>query len=226
MRCPSCGADSPKNIRFCTECGSAIQDSEENKEKLVGFSSRINDPMFSKYIKNTKRWALIFAFVLAFIVVVSFYLYGEISSEMENPEAVSIGMGIGGMFIGIAMLKSTGINNSITWDGLVVDKKIERKRRKRHSGNDMYWETYTLYTVFIRSSSGKIHTSSAEDDDTVFNYYQNGDMVRHHGSLNSYEKYDKSKDDIIFCNACASLNDIRDDTCFRCRCPLLKGGNT
>lgn len=222
MLCPKCGADSPQSIRFCTVCGSAIQDSEENNKKKVGFSSQINDPAFSKYLKNTKRWAFIFACVLALIVVVSFYIYGETSSEMKNPEAIFIGLGIGGMFIGIAMFKSSGINNSITWDGLVVDKKIEKKRRKRHSGNDIYWQNYIVYTIFIRSDSGKMHTSSTEDDDTVFNYYQNGDKVRHHGGLKSYEKYDKSKDDIIFCNACATLNDIRDDTCFRCRCPLLK----
>ena len=53
-------------------------------------------------------------------------------------------------------------------------------------------------------------TKSAEDDDTVFNYYQIGDKVRHHGGLNSIEKYDKSGDEIIFCNACTYLNDIKD----------------
>jgi len=63
---------------------------------------------------------------------------------------------------------------------------------------------------------------TAEDDDTVYNYYQTGDRVRHHGGLNSFEKYDKSQDDIVFCNACASLNDINDEYCFRCNCPLLK----
>lgn len=189
---------------------------------MIGFSARIHDPAFAKYIKNTKVWAFMFAFILALIAVVSFFIYGETSSEMDNPEALFIGLGIGGMFIAIALLRITGISRSSAWDGLVVDKKIEKKRRKRYSGNDYYWEKYTLYTVFIRSDSGKIHTISADDDDTVFNYYQVGDKVRHHKSLNSYEKYDKSKDTIIFCNACASLNDIQNDNCFRCHCPLLK----
>jgi len=226
MRCSHCGADSSENIKFCTECGSAIGDLVNNtadvQENLIGFSSRINDPAFARYIKNTKHWALMFAFILALIVVVSFFIYGETSSEMDNPEALFIGLGIGGMFIAIAMFQIAGINRSSTWDGVVIDKKIEQKRRKRHSDNDYYWEQYTLYTVCIRSDSGKIHTSSADDDDTVFNYYQIGDRVRHHKGLNSYEKYDKSKDAIIFCNSCASLNDIREDTCFRCHCPLLK----
>ncbi|HCF70082.1 MAG TPA: hypothetical protein DER33_00560 [Syntrophomonas sp.] len=141
---------------------------------------------------------------------------------IDNPEALLIGLGIGGMFLAIALFQSIG-RRSTTWDGVVVDKQIEEKRRKRHSGdNDYYWEQYTLFTVIIKRDDGKIYTKSAEDDDTVFNYYQIGDKVRHHGGLNSIEKYDKSGDDIIFCNACASLNDIKDDYCFRCKCPLLK----
>ena len=63
---------------------------------------------------------------------------------------------------------------------------------------------------------------TAEDDRTVFDYFQVGDRVRHHAGLNSYEKYDKSHDSIIFCNACATLCQISDDVCWRCKCPLLK----
>jgi len=88
--------------------------------------------------------------------------------------------------------------------------------------NDYYWEDYEQFTVFIRSENGKIHTITAENDDTLYNYYQIGDKVTHHAGLNSFEKYDKSQDMIIFCNACATLNDIRDDYCYRCECPLLK----
>ena len=52
--------------------------------------------------------------------------------------------------------------------------------------------------------------------------YHIGDRVRHLAKLNSYEKYDKTKDSIIFCIACGTLCDIADDTCCRCKCPLLK----
>jgi hypothetical protein len=76
--------------------------------------------------------------------------------------------------------------------------------------------------VVIKKDDGKTYTQSSEDDDTVFNYYQIGDKMRHHGGLNTFEKYDKSNDEIIFCNACAYLNDIKDDYCVKCKCPLLK----
>jgi len=227
MLCPHCGVDSGKSVRFCINCGSAIPQTAEKekpvRKELIGFSPLIKDPAFAGYIKNSKRWSYLFASILALAAIVGFYTYGETSSEMDNPEALYIGLGIGGMFLAIALFQSIGRNRSTTWDGVVVDKQIENKRRKRHSGNnDYHWEEYTLFTVSIKRDDGKMHTRSAEADDTVFNYFQIGDKVRHHGGLNSIEKYDKSGDDIIFCNACAYLNDIKDDCCIKCKCPLLK----
>jgi hypothetical protein len=202
------------------------------KKGSIGYSEKINDPAFEKYIKNSNRWSLYFALIIAVIAIAGFFIYGESSSDMDNPEALFIGLGIGGMFIAIAVIQIIKRKSSKTWDGEVVDKKTEKKKRKRYTnsytdgdGNrheDYYWEDYILYTVFICSDSGRMHTISAEDDDTVYNYYKIGDRVRHHGGLNSYEKYDKSVDEIIFCNACASLNDISDDYCHRCNVPLLK----
>ena len=225
MICPRCGLNSEKNLRFCTGCGGAMPEQAEkegpDRRNLTGFSERIHDPAFARYVKNTKRWAFIFMSALAVIAVSGFYIYGETSPEMDNPEALYIGLGIGGMFMAMALLQSIN-RKSVTWDGVVADKQIERKRRKRGSGNDQYWQPYTSYTIYFKRDDGRIITSSHEDDDTVFNYYQIGDKVRRHGGLNSYEKYDKSKDDIIFCNACAYLNDIRDDFCVKCKCPLLK----
>jgi len=226
MICPNCGADSIKNIKFCTECGSSLQGSEEKREpessSLVGFSPLINDPAFAKYMRNTKVWSFTFSAILAVIAIVGFYIYGETSSEMENPEALYIGIGIGGMFLLIALFQTIGRSRSKNWDGVVIDKKIEKKRRKRKSGNNEYWVNYNLYRVVFKTDSGKILEQSVEDDDTRYNYYQISDKVRHHKELNSIEKYDKSGDSIIFCSACSSINDINDDKCFRCSCPLLK----
>ncbi len=185
-----------------------------------GYSPKIDDPAMAMYVRDTKRWSAIFSLIIAAVAVAGFYVYGETSSEMENPEALYIGIGIGCMFILIAFFQIAGRNRSVTWDGIVVDKTIKNKSRydKYQSG----WNEYLEYTVSVQADNGKIHYISAEDDDTLYNYYQIGNRVRHHKGLNSYEKQDKSNDEIIFCNACASLNDINDDYCFRCKCPLLK----
>jgi hypothetical protein len=186
------------------------------------YSSKISDPSFTKYIKNTNQWAAIFAVILATAAIVGFYIYGETSAEAENPEALFIGMGVGGMFLLIALYSTLQRKRSKTWDGTVVDKKIKKKSKNVGSGEDDHWVSYLEYTVVIRSDTGKTVKLTAEDDNTKYNYYKVGDKVRHHKGLNTFEKFDKTGDSIIFCNACASLNDIQDDVCFRCKCPLLK----
>jgi hypothetical protein len=236
--CINCGAKINENAIFCSSCGTAVGVQSNQAPQpgnmggpavqgtsCVGFSPRISDPAFAKYLKNTNRYAAIFSIILAIIAVVGFTIAGETSSEMDNPESMYIGFGIGGMFLLIALFTILGRKKSKTWDGTVVNKTVKNKHRKQNSGsdtNDYYWVDYREYTVYIQEDNGKKHKIRHEDNDTVYNYYQIGDRIRHHGRLNTYEKYDKSRDSIIFCNACASLNNINDDYCFRCKCPLLK----
>lgn len=227
MICRKCGTPVTEGAELCTRCadtGPAEQQGQSPaNNSLIGFSSKINDPMFAAYIKNSNRWSLLFASILAASAIIGFYIYGENSADMDNPQALYIGLGIGGMFICIALYQIIARGRSTTWDGIVVDKKVEKKRRRRDAGNnDYYWDDYTEYTVVIRSEWGKTKVLCAEDDDTAYIYYQIGDRVRHHKGLNSFEKYDKSRDSIIFCSACSTLNDINSDHCHRCHCPLLK----
>ncbi len=253
MFCSKCGSQMADGVRFCKNCGSSIDSlAQASTESTVpqyqnqgqaqpfiqtqppvypsasmgggiGFSPRINDPAFAKYTKNSNKFAMVFSLIMAVVAVVGFTIYGQSSSEMGNPQAFFIGCGIGGMFIVIAVFQVMGKKSSKTWDGQVVDKRIEQKKRQQNNGDDTsYTEKYTEFTVFIRSNEGKDHKIRVENDATIYNYYTIGDHVRHHGVSNTYEKYDKSQDTIIFCNACASLCDIHDDYCKRCKCPLLK----
>lgn len=189
----------------------------------MAYSSRIHDPAFAKYLADSDKYAKIFAFILAAGAVVGFYLYGELSPEMHNPEALYIGFGIGGMFIVIALITNRSKKGAKTWDGKVYDKQIEKKRRRRNATDpDYHMREYLLFKVIFQSNDGKTNEITAENDDTLYNYYRTGERVRYHGSLRSFEKYDKSKDTIIFCNACASMNEMSSDRCHRCHCPLLK----
>lgn len=239
MFCSNCGAGMPENMKFCTACGAPIaatsneeindhqntqngQPDTQNKAALVGYSERINDPAFTKYLRNVTSWSFIFAGILSVIVIVSFYIYGERSYEMDNPQALYIGLGIAGMFLTIALITTLFRSFDKTYDAVVIDKKVEKKRKREKDGEDYYIRKYTLYTVTFKTDKGKIINQSVEDDATKYDYYNIGDKVRHHKGLNSWEKYDKSRDSIIFCSACGSLHEITDDVCARCNCPLLK----
>lgn len=219
MHCPHCGKAGPRNMRFCTYCGGKLnQDSPASsklKPGLVGFSAKINDPAFSRYVRHANLWSAIFSGMLAVAAVIGFTIAGEVGTDMENPESMFIGLGIGGMFLSIALLQILGRKRSRTWDGTVVDKSVKEKVKK--DGTD-----YVEYAFVVREDCGREHNHTAEDDDTYYNYFQIGDRVRHHAGLNSFEKYDKSQDSVIFCNACGDIWDIEEDTCPRCKCPLLK----
>lgn len=254
MYCMNCGAQLSEETRFCQYCGTKINplpvgaanqlpistrplvanlppvasmSPATNQPPIInlrGFSTRINDPTFAKYIKNTNRWSAIFSIILAVAAVVGFYIAGEKGADnMENPQALYIGLGIGGMFLIIALFQILGRNRSVTWDGTVEDKKVKKKIDKQTYGNDdVRHEDYLEYTVVIRSDQGKKHIIRHRNNDTIYNYYNIGDRVRHHGGLKSFEKYDKTGDKFIPCNACGTLCDIGEDYCRRCKCPLLK----
>ncbi len=230
MYCKFCGSKLKEKSKFCISCGmqqGLNSDNEKNIEvkaskERIGYSSKISDPSFKKYIRNSKQWAAIFSSIMALAAIIGFFIAGEMRVDnLSNPEALYIGFVIGGMFIAIAFFQIIGKKGTHTWDGIVDDKIINEKTKRSREDNNSYVD-YLEYKVIIKAENGKIYSMTADNDDTKYNYYKIGDRVRHHGGINTYEKYDKSEDDIIFCNACASLCDIQDDYCFRCKCPLLK----
>ena len=184
------------------------------------YSNKIHDQAFDKYLQNSKNWKFQFSLIIAAVAVGGFWMYGAFSDEMDNPEALQIGLVIALMFIAIGFF--SGRSKSVTrdWDGVVIDKKI-KKTYKDIKYQRTKAEHYS-FTVFIKSETGKVHELWSENDDTVYNYYKIGDKVRYHSRLKSYEKFDKSGDEIIFCNACAFLHDINEEVCLNCGCPLLK----
>lgn len=230
MNCSACRATLSENDRFCPQCGAETMPDSEYREAekelgRIGYSEKINDPAFARYIKNSGRWSFLFAAILSAAVIIGFLIYGETGGEMETSQALRIAFVISGMFFAIALLQLLSRKRQRTWDGVVVGKTVQKKSRRVSNGqdkSDYYIRLYTEYCVTIRDDKGKEHVLSAEDDDTVYHYYKIGDRVRHHAGLNSFEKYDKSRDSIVFCNACATLCSIEDEQCFRCGCPLLK----
>lgn len=231
MYCKECGAALLEGAKFCKSCGKQQYNSQKaqvtsghNRGNLVGFSNRIKDPRFEKYIRDTSRWSILFSIILAFVAVIGFTIAGEMGADgMDNPQSLFIGLGIGGMFIIIALFQIIRRKRSVTWDGIIEDKKIKEKTERHSAGeDDYYYEDYLEYQVIIRGDNGKKHVIRSKDDDTLYEYYKIGDRIRHHAGLNSYEKYDKTGDKFILCNACGTLCDINDDICFRCKCPLLK----
>lgn len=104
----------------------------------------------------------------------------------------------------------------------MIDKKVKKKTENQGSGDDTYYSSYLEYSIKIKGDHGKKKILKWKNNTTIYDYYEVGDQVRYHGQLKSFEKYDKSKDEIIFCKACFTKCNIVDEFCSRCKCPLLK----
>lgn len=238
MFCPHCGTALSATARFCKVCGRAQPAAADPqtgvpgtsmlppsptraKETLVGFSPRIQDPVFDRFRKKNQTWALLFAGILFVAATVGFPLYGNISGALDWPRSLYYGMGIGGLFVIIARMQTVHKGRDKTWDGTVVDKKAVRKQRY---GNDGHSVSYDMqYTVVIRKDNERTKKHRMINQPGLYNYLRIGERVRHHKGFWVYEKYDKSKDAETMCIACAKMNSILADVCSRCKCPVLKG---
>lgn len=177
MYCKHCGTALPDDTRFCTGCRVSVSPAPDIRPAAgggrIGYSQRIHDPAFDGYLKNTNRWSALFSIILAIAAVIGFYIYGETSREMENPQAMFIGLGIGGMFLLIALYSIIARKRSKNWDGVVVDKTIKEKTRRHDTGNnDSTIHYYTEYAVIVRDERGKKHRLTAEDDRTVLTIFK------------------------------------------------------
>lgn len=187
---------------------------------LVGFSPKINDPAFARYNKSSSKYAMVFGAVLAFIAMVGLPIYGSVSGEVKFPESLYYGMIIGGMFLLIALVQTLRKGTDSTWDGVVVDKRSAR--RTQNDDDSAISRHYTEYRFTVQRENGKKYKHTFRDQPAMYNYYQEGDRVRHHKGSTYYEKYDKSRDSEILCAACLIMNPIGEQNCRLCKCPLLK----
>ncbi len=234
MYCSKCGAFLSDSVRFCGACGAAqlpvppaagmvVPQSPHpgSTMGLVGFSARISDPAFDKYRKNSKRWALLFSLILFVAACIGFPIYGNASGEIDFPRSLYYGMGIGGMFVVIALIQTIRQGRDRTWDGTVTDKTAVRKTRQDNDGSGH--QHYMEYTVVVRRDDGRTKRHRSTNTPGLYNYLRTGERVRHHKGFYVYEKYDKSQDAEIMCVACGKMNSVLADTCERCKCPVLKG---
>lgn len=224
MFCPNCGNELSGNNSFCGRCGSALNPSKPGYQQTatisrIGFSPKINDPAFNKYKKKSVTWSFLFAGILAIIAIIAFPIYGNKSGDIDWPESLYYGMGIGGMFLVIAMLQTIKRSADKTWDGVVFYKN---SYSQRESDDDGHSEYHRIYEMKIRKDSGATKTHKWKDTQGLYGYYDVGDRIRHHKGFSYYEKYDKSRDSQIMCIACMSFQDINQEVCKRCKCPLLK----
>ncbi len=189
----------------------------EEERPLVGWShvpsSREVEEVREKIKRSAIRWTCVFT--LLFPVV--FLIAGLFSDEVPLNEGLIIGSGLGLLLLAINLWRISGTNRP-AWDGEVI-KKLQKKRWK--NDKDGTSQSYNEYIVLIRTEAGK-KKRIVERQGDMYDYLDVGDRVRYHPALETYEKFDKSKDTYIYCNICRLRNSIRNDRCDRCKNLLFK----
>lgn len=74
----------------------------------------------------------------------------------------------------------------------------------------------------IQTTTGRKHRIARDSHREMYDYFKVGDRVRYHPAFATYEKFDKSRDSIIYCNVCSMMNPISNDRCERCANLLFK----
>ncbi|WP_352418229.1 zinc ribbon domain-containing protein [Proteiniborus sp.] len=225
MFCQNCGDKLKVGAAFCSNCGAKAQQDNGDTQRadLVGFSERYNSPDILEAARKNRKSSIGCMWILVFVPLVGFPIAGLLMDDFPFGESVVIGVGIALMML-IVNLFGLRRAKQPMWEGVVTNKfSKERHHHNRTNDESDTYSTYTEYTTVIRMDTGKekklIERDSQRD---MYDYLAVGDRVRYHPTFDTYEKYDKSKDRIIYCNVCRMMNPIQNDRCKRCNNLLFK----
>lgn len=236
MFCPNCGNKLPEGAVFCSGCGKAVNlrtpepmevsqaassAPPQGGAGLVGFSDRCNSPEILAAAQKNKKSSIGCMWILVFVPLIGFPAAGLLMDDFPFGESIIIGMGIALVMLVFNLLALRRTKQPM-WEGVVVNKYSKEKSEHR-GGEDDNYRTYTEYTTIINTDADKKKTIVEKDSGRhMYDYLSVGDRVRFHPKFGTYEKYDKSKDRIIYCNVCSMMNPIQNDRCKRCNNLLFK----
>ena len=234
MYCPNCGTQLADGSGFCSHCGTPIrmQTAEPayagpltNQQRwsmeplsLVGFSERCHHPEILSAAKKNRRSAIVFMWILVLAALIGFPIAGLLMEDFPLGEAiiVSIFVSLVMLTFGLFFLSSS---KKPIWEGTVTNKYSKKKSEHRDDTSNYYTE-YTVRIVTDRGQKKKIVERDSRRH--MYDYLAVGDRVRYHPRFQTFEKYDKSRDNIIYCNVCSMMNQIHSDRCKRCKNLLFK----
>jgi hypothetical protein len=231
--CTACGVELPEGSAFCISCGKAVsravpEPMEESQAAasappqggagLVGFSDRCHSPEILAAAQKNRRIGVKFLLVLVAVPLIGLPIAGLLMDDFPFGKSVVIGVGIALVILIINVFALRGAKQPM-WEGIVTNKF----RKEQYEHQDDSSVTYTEYTVEITTDAGRKKTIVVRDSRRhMYDYFSVGDRVRFHPMFGTYEKYDKSKDRIIYCNVCSTMNPIQNDRCKMCNNLLFK----
>ncbi len=185
---------------------------------LAGWSSRCDDPEILAAAQSNRKSAIGCAWALGLLFPMGFAIAGLFVKELALGEALIIGSGMGALMIVINLLRARSMKKPV-WEGVVIERYQKDRHKYDRSDNVTY---YTEFVLVIQTTTGRKRRIARDNDRKMYDYLKVGDRVRYHPAFDSYEKFDKSRDSIIYCNVCSMMNPISNDRCERCSNLLFK----
>ncbi len=231
--CSACGTALPDGSAFCANCGAAVSAAAPapaasppptkgntigpmGGASLVGFSDVYYSPEIQEIVR--KKLKMSGKLILAVLILpnIIFPVASLIIDDYPMRDAVFYGVGLSVVLTLFYLIFHTRLRKPI-WEGQVIKKG--KDYRHRHKDSD---STVPVYTTVIRRDSGKKETLTEWEREVWYSYFSAGDRIRYYPALESYEKYDKSRDRVIYCNVCLTMNPIHSSHCKQCNKPLFK----
>ncbi|MBC3797310.1 zinc-ribbon domain-containing protein [Acetobacterium tundrae] len=221
MNCKKCGAPITADTEFCRQCGTATREDAApplgGTNSLVGWSTHWQDPEIMAAVKKKNATAVGFAWALALVFPIGFLIAGLLIKTMPLAGGLIIGIVLGIVMLGINMFYIKTRKNQI-WEGVITEKYELNK----HADDDSDDDDDIEYVLVVQKTNGQKHKMIYNNRREMYDYFEIGDRIRYHSGLSTYEKYDKSRDHIIYCNVCSAENLISNDRCDCCNSPLFK----
>lgn len=217
--CTQCGNRLSGKNKVCRSCGFDITADKPYGDRSAigaggtGWSDAVNDYRFAGYQGNRRTYITIFTLILVIAIPTFLLLSGDLSLDSEGITVMAV---LSAMFLAIALysMKNTR-KKGLEWTGTIEDKRDYYRSKNNHQSN----------VIMVRAENGRIIELPMGDNIVLYEYFKVGDRLRNHNrpNLRAIEKYDKSRDEILFCPSCGTLCDTRDNYCKSCGSPLLKG---
>jgi len=213
--CTQCGSRLSGKKKVCRSCGFDITTDKPYGDRSplgaggTGWSDAVNDYRFAGYQGNRRTYITIFTLLLVIAIPTFLLLSGDLGLDKEGITVIAI---LSAMFLLIALYSIRNTRKKgLEWTGTVEDKR------------DYYGSQSNV--ILVKLDNGKMVELPMADDPVKYEYFKVGDRLKKHNrpNLRTIEKFDKTRDEVLFCPSCAYMCDTRDDYCGSCGSPLLKG---
>lgn len=191
----------------------------KKKVSRVGFSKVVSSPEFISKLRQYNLKIFIISLFFIPLPILFFIIYSSFEPDFGISDAIKYGLILSTLFTFFLLIIYLQRAYGKPWEGVIISKDIEQRRRKR---NKYSYEYYDVYILRISTDSGS--SKSIEEPYLTSYYYSHfnvGDRIKYHPSIGYYEKYDKTNDYELLCPFCSDVTSIERSKC-KCGTPLIK----